>query len=171
MAKALEDPTPRVRMTAARALGNIGPDAKAAEKALEKALKDSDANVQKIAQAALAQVRADPNQKGFEVNGVLTPGDPRDKLRNGHFHVVYVYRMKKGQTYTIDLRSARTGGAFFDTYLRLESPQGQPIAQDDDGGGELNSRITYRAPEDGSYRIIVTTFAPGAHGQYTLSVR
>jgi HEAT repeat protein len=170
MTAALEDPSPQVRMTAARALGNIGPDAKAAEKALENATKDSDGNVQKIAQAALAQLRSNPKRISFEVNGVLTPGDPPDMRHGNHFHVVYVYRMIKGHTYTIDLRSPRDG-SFFDPYLRLESPQGQPLAQDDDSGGNLNSRITYRAPEDGSYRIIVTTYAPGAHGQYTLTIR
>src|SRR5262249_13219264 len=101
--RALEDPEPRARMTAARALGNIGPDAKAAERALMKAEKDSDTNVRTIAQAALTQIRSDPKVKEFQVQGVLTPGDPHDRVRGGCFHVVHTYPMKAGQTYTIDL--------------------------------------------------------------------
>jgi len=170
MMKALEDPAPNVRMTAARALGNIGPDAKTAEKALEKATKDADANVQKIANAALTQIRADPSRKDFEVNGVITPGDPPYKSRNGHFHVVYMYRMTKDTNYTIDLISPQ-GATFFDPYLYIENAQGTALAQDDDGGGGLNSRLAFRAPQDGMYRIVVTTFGSGAHGQYTLRIR
>ena len=163
--KALDDPSPRARMTAARALGNIGPDAKPAQDALTKAEKDADGNVQKIAQAALAQIRADPNGKDFEVQGVLTPGDPFDRVRTQHFHVVHTYRMKAGVTYTIDLRSQ------WDNYLRLENSLGVQLAQDDDSGGFPNARIVFRAPEDGWYRLIVTSFGAGASGPYTLKVR
>jgi len=163
--KTLDDPSARVRMTAARALGNIGPDAKAAEKALTKATKDTDGNVQSIANAALAQIRAEPNQKNFEVKGVLTPGDPFDKVRQGHFHVVHTFNMKKGQTYTIDLISQ------WDNFLRLENPQGVMIAQDDDGGGFPNARITIAAQTDGWHRIIVTSFGQGGNGPYTLRVK
>ena len=163
--KALDDPAPRARMTAARALGNIGPDAKPAQDALAKAEKDPDGNVQKIAQAALAQIRADPNGKDFEVQGVLTPGDPFDRVRTQHFHVVHTYRMKAGTTYTIDLRSQ------WDNYLRLENSRGLQLAQDDDSGGFPNARIVFRAPEDGWYRLIVTTYSAGASGPYTLKVR
>ncbi len=163
--KALDDPLARTRMTAARALGNIGPGAKAALEALAKAEKDADANVQKVAQAAQTQIRADPNLKEFQVQGVLTPGDPFDRVRRGMFHVVHTYSMKAGQTYTINLISS------WDNFLRLENAQGQQLAQDDDSGGMLNARINFRAPQDGWYRIIVTSYAPRASGNYTLRVR
>ncbi len=163
--KTLDDPTPRVRMTAARALGNIGPDAKPAEAALVKATKDADGNVKQIAEAALVQIKADANRKDFEVKGVLTAGDPFDKVRGGCFHVVHTFPMVKGKTYTIDLNSQ------WDNYLRLENPQGVMVAQDDDSGGFPNARIIYAAPTDGWYRIIVTSFANNASGPYTLRVR
>jgi HEAT repeat protein len=163
--KALDDPSPRIRMTAARALGNIGPAARDAAAALGKAEKDADANVKMIAKSALAQIRADPNVKGFEVQGVLTAGDPFDRARPTCYHVVHIYRMKAGQTYTIDMTS------MWDNFLRLEDAQGRQLAQDDDSGGNLNARIIFRAPSDGSYRIIATSFAPGATGSYTLKVR
>ena len=163
--KALDDPAPRARMTAARALGNIGPDAKTAEDALTKAAKDADVNVQQIAKAALVQLRADPKQKEFQVQGVLTAGDPIDRVRTQQFHVVHTYPMKTGQTYTIDLNSQ------WDNYLRLENSHGQELAQDDDSGGFPNARIVFRAPADGWYRIIVTSFTPHASGPYTLKIR
>jgi len=163
--KTLDDPTPRVRMTAARALGNIGPDAKTAEAALAKALKDADANVKQIAEAALTQIKSDPNLKEFEVKGVLTPGDPIDKVRPGCFHVVHTFPMIKGKSYTILLNSA------WDNYLRLENPQGVMLAQDDDGQGYPNARIAFNAPADGWYRIIVTSFGQGGNGPYSLRVK
>lgn len=165
LTKALADPAPRVRMVAARALGNIGPDARSAVDALTKASKDGDGNVQQIAKAALEQIRADPKQKEFVVKGVLTPGDPHDRVRTNMFHVVHTFKMKAGQTYTINLNST------WDNYLRLENAKGIQVAEDDDSGGFPNARIIYRAPEDGWYRIVVTSFAPGASGPYTLSVR
>jgi hypothetical protein len=78
---------------------------------------------------------------------------------------VHTYPMKAGKTYTIDLR------AEWDNYLRLENAQGQQLAEDDDGAGFPNARITFRAPADGWYRIIVTSFAPMASGNYTLTIR
>ncbi len=165
LTRALEDSPPRHRMTAALALGNIGADAKAAVDALAKLDKDADTNVQQIARAAITQIKADPNQKDFVLQGVLTPGDPFDKRRTAHYHVVHTYFMKGGQMYQIDLNSQ------WDNYLRLESPQGVHITEDDDGGGFPNARIIYRAPSDGWYRIIVTSFGAGASGPYTLRVK
>ena len=168
--KGLADPEARTRMTAARALGNIGPDAKAALEALGKAEKDTDPNVRQVAKAARDQIRADANQKEFQVHGVLTPGDPFDRVRQGCYHVVHTYSMKAGQSYTIDLISD-TGPQRWDNFLRLENAKGEQLAADDDSGGNLNARIHFRAPQDGWYRIIVTSFAPRASGPYTLRIR
>jgi hypothetical protein len=43
-------------------------------------------------------------------------------------------------------------------------------AEDDDSGGGLNARITFRAPADGIYRIRATSFNNG-RGPFTLTVR
>jgi len=67
----------------------------------------------------------------------------------------------------------------FDTYLFLDGPNGQTIAQDDDGGGELNSRIpanvgSFTLPTTGTYRIFATSFSidgtTGGTGPYSLSL-
>ncbi len=152
-------------MTAARALGNIGPDAKSALYNLAKAAMDDVDNVKQVAHAAIVQIKSDPNLKEFQVQGVLTAGDPLDRVRGGCYHVVHTFRMTKGQQYTIDLTSP------WDNYLRLENAAGQQLAQDDDSGGMLNARIVYSALADGWYRIIVTSFGQKVSGNYTLRVR
>jgi hypothetical protein len=134
-------------------------------KALEQAEKDDDANVQQIAKAALTQIKSDPNQKEFVVQGVLTQGDPMDKVRQQMYHVVHIYQMKRGQSYQIDLIST------WDNYLRLENAQNIQLAFDDDSGGFPNARIIFVAPADGWYRIIVTSFAARASGPYELRVK
>ena len=67
----------------------------------------------------------------------------------------------------------------FDTYLFLDGPNGQTIAQDDDGGGGLNSRIpanvgSFTLPTTGTYRIFGTSFSidgtTGSTGTYSLSL-
>ena len=71
-----------------------------------------------------------------------------------------------GQTYTIDLESAT-----MDSYLYLFDSKTALLAQDDDSGGDLNSRITFRADADGVYHIIATTLGGDETGDFTLKVR
>lgn len=92
----------------------------------------------------------------------LQPGDRPDPRRN-HPSKVFTVELTKGKTYVIDM----TAG--FDTYLRLESPTGQNLAEDDDGGEGLNSRLRFECTEDGTYRIVATSFSGGT-GQFNLSV-
>jgi Zn-dependent metalloprotease len=67
----------------------------------------------------------------------------------------------------------------FDTYLFLDGPNNQTIAQDDDGGGGTNSRIptssgSFTLPATGTYRIWVTSYSAdgttGSTGPYTISL-
>ena len=57
-----------------------------------------------------------------------------------------------------------------DTYLILEAPDGAIVAEDDDGGGGLNSRIRTQLPQTGTYTIWATTFSGNGTGPYTLTV-
>jgi S1-C subfamily serine protease/DNA-directed RNA polymerase subunit RPC12/RpoP len=95
---------------------------------------------------------------------VLT--DPLDPLfgNRGSRLREFRFQMKAGKKYAIVVQSAA-----FDTYLRLVSPTGQLLAQDDDSGGGLNSRIDLVAPADGVYRIQVTSFN-GQAGPFRLTV-
>jgi serine protease Do len=71
-----------------------------------------------------------------------------------------------GVTYIIEMDSDE-----IDSYLFLEDLKGKTLAEDDDSGGDLNAKIVFRAPSDGAYRIIATTFNPRETGNYTLTVR
>ncbi|GAB4376723.1 MAG: hypothetical protein Kow00121_24340 [Elainellaceae cyanobacterium] len=58
----------------------------------------------------------------------------------------------------------------FDSYLFLLDPDGNVIAQNDDGGGNLNAFIETELPEDGLYTIVVNAFDPQGQGRYRLLV-
>jgi hypothetical protein len=74
--------------------------------------------------------------------------------------------MQAGKTYTIDLASDE-----FDSYLRLENDDAGKLGEDDDGAGNLNSRIVFTPTAAGTYRVVVTTCDPGQAGVYRLTIR
>lgn len=77
------------------------------------------------------------------------------------------YAGREGETITLDMLSSE-----FDPYLTLYSLGRQAVArvaQDDNGGGGLNSRIVYRLPADGEYVARAERRQPGRSGSYTLS--
>jgi hypothetical protein len=84
----------------------------------------------------------------------------------GKLGKLYSVNLKKGQTYTIDLASGD-----MDSYLYLFGADAKILAQDDDSGGDLNSRITYRADRDGVVHIIATSLDGDETGEFTLKVR
>lgn len=77
----------------------------------------------------------------------------------------YVIDLEAGKVYFINLDAPN-----FDAYLRLAHLNGQVIAEDDDGGGGLNSQIVFTAPQTKSY-VVVATSLGGGFGPYTLTVR
>jgi predicted Zn finger-like uncharacterized protein len=106
-----------------------------------------------------------------QLDSELTLADPRDRMRNASHCKVFTVTMSAGRTYQIDMiKKAVPGKASdLDPYLRLEDPEGNNIAQDDDGGDDLNARITFMCTRAGIYRIVATTLNP-ATGQFTLKV-
>lgn len=72
---------------------------------------------------------------------------------NGVRRIVYFFEGERNQEVTVSARSAD-----FDTVITLYLG-GQEIADDDDGGYQLNSRIQdIRLPDDGIYTIELTAF-------------
>ena len=116
-------------------------------------------------QALLAGDKKEP-PKEVVVKDQLINADLKDKVRTNMFCKTYTYRMVEGRNYQIDMISTE-----LDSYLRLEDPAGQQIAADDDSGGFPNARILIRAPKNGDYTIVATTFAAGATGKFTLIVK
>jgi hypothetical protein len=107
----------------------------------------------------------DKQKGGFSVNDQLNVGDLAQAVPNKTAKQ-YTVTLKKGQSYQIDHMSKD-----FDCYLYLYSPTGQLLAQDDDGGEGLNSRIVHRAEADGDYVIVATSLGGRSTGAYQFSVR
>lgn len=109
----------------------------------------------------------------FTQTGNLTNTDPKDTVRKEMFARIHTVALKAGQPVIIDLESGdgTAGKGFFDTWLRVEDPAGKNLAENDDGGTNLNSRLEFRPPQDGSYRLVVTSYRAGETGAYTLTVR
>lgn len=99
-------------------------------------------------------------------DGVIAKTDPFDAERDKCYRHVHEFKMQVGKTYTLDLMSEE-----FDSYLRVEHEEKGKLAEDDDGGGFLNSRIVFTPEADGTYRLVVTTCDPGQLGAYRLTVR
>ncbi|MGB3136211.1 MAG: pre-peptidase C-terminal domain-containing protein [Nodosilinea sp.] len=77
----------------------------------------------------------------------------------------YTFDGKSGQAITITLDSED-----FDPVLSLLSPDQTEIADNDDFGGTLNSKIIINLPQDGAYTVIAKSFS-GQGGDYDLVVR
>jgi hypothetical protein len=101
--------------------------------------------------------------KATEIRGQLTPDDPPDQFRDFPSKV-HTIDLKGGKKYVFDLMSTQ-----FDAYLMLQTAGAVIISQDDDSGGNLNSRLRYRPTADGSFRVVATTFN-GQVGAFTLRV-
>jgi len=96
----------------------------------------------------------------LKTEGKLTADDPKDKVLKKSPHKVHEFKMQAGKIYVIDLSSKN-----FDAFLRLEDPDGKQVAINDDvEPGNLDSRIVYKAPKDGTYKIIATYLDPSQGG-------
>jgi hypothetical protein len=78
----------------------------------------------------------------------------------------YEVKMAAGKTYQIDLKSKD-----FDAFLLLKDANGKMLAEDDDSGGELDSRIVFRAPVSGTYQIVASSLGMEGTGAFVLEVR
>ena len=127
------------------------------------ALAPSPATAQVQASAADSEAReASPRaiRYGALEVGRLRPGDGR--LRAGEFRDLYTFEGKTGDPVLIDLISDD-----FDPYLAIISPSGK-VLRNDDWGSTPAARIKTQLIEDGSYRVIVTSYKPGEEGTYLL---
>jgi hypothetical protein len=93
--------------------------------------------------------------------GNLGPGDAQ--LQTGEYRDSYEFTWAAGQRVQIDC----TGD--FDNYLILRRPSGTQADNDDTNG--RNAQIIETLTETGTYTVVVTSYAPGQTGAYTLSIR
>ncbi len=105
------------------------------------------------------------NKTLLNVTDDITVKDSLDRVLRNSYCKTYTVKMMPGNTYVIDHMSSN-----FDCYLRLEDERGNNLAQDDDGGQGLNSRIVFTPRAQGTYRVIATTLGGRQVGRFTLTV-
>ncbi len=86
-------------------------------------------------------------------------------IEQGRYVQAWALEGSAGQTVSITLESDA-----FDAYLYLLGPGIDQPREDDDGAGDLNSRITVTFPEDGTYLVIVSALSAGDTGAFRLTV-
>lgn len=102
-------------------------------------------------------------QGEFRAESALTADDPINARRTPHH--AYTLAVESGRVYILDLSSRA-----FDSYLTIMGDNGQVLASDDDSGGNLDSRIIYRATKTMTATVIAAPLS-NAHGPYVLTVR
>lgn len=96
------------------------------------------------------------------IEGILSDESGVLPSDNSYFDA-YTFEGKAGQQIVIEMTSSE-----IDAYLILLSPDGQDVAQDDDGGGGSNARLITALPADGTYTILANSYQAGETGRYNL---
>lgn len=99
----------------------------------------------------------------LNIRGDLTRTDQQDIT--GKRYDIYSFQATSGSLVIIDVISAE-----FDTYAILRSSTGDVLLTDDDGGSDSNSRIQYTPDRSGNLELVVTSYAEGATGSYSVSI-
>jgi hypothetical protein len=104
-------------------------------------------------------------RSGATASGQLTSAAPTLD-DDSHYHLWH-FDGQAGQQVTITLTSDD-----FDTYMMLvrgmDLDPNNVLAEDDDGAGSLNSRITATLPETGTYSVVANSYGAGATGAYEI---
>lgn len=90
----------------------------------------------------------------------------KDSLKRDRYKIAYQVKMRGEKTYRIDLKSKD-----FDSFLYLYDADGNKLAEDDDHGGGLDSRIIYKTTADGTFVITATSVRMAGTGEFVLTVR
>jgi tetratricopeptide (TPR) repeat protein len=99
------------------------------------------------------------------ITGELTANSPVLE-DDGSYYEPHTFEGTAGETLTFDLTSDD-----FDAFLILQNPSGESIAQEDDGAGRTNARITATLPVTGTYTLLVNSYAAEETGTYLLDMR
>ena len=95
--------------------------------------------------------------------GNLRAGD--DTGANGSYNDSYTFVADRGDSTIIDLRSGE-----FDTFLTVRAPNGEEFSNDDYESSFDRSLVSIPRTETGIYEVIVSSFAQGESGGYTLEI-
>lgn len=112
---------------------------------------------------AIATIVVGQTRSGSLDEGDYTMGD-------GTWADVWYFQGTLGQRVVIELRAVVQGS--FDPYLQLLDPAGSKLAEDTDGAGNHNSRITFTLRETGRFQVVVNNEGDSQKtGRYMLSLR
>lgn len=100
---------------------------------------------------------------GAGVAGRLQDGDA--DREEGQYQDYYSFQGTAGQTLRVSLQSAE-----FDTWLRVISPAGTELENDDFEGSTSLSQVEWRLPETGRYSVVVSSYRAGETGSYEVAV-
>jgi len=108
---------------------------------------------------------------GLTIENKLANTDDRDPTAKDCFCKVYLVKMSADKTYVIRMNAKNTKE--IDAVLRVEDAKGKELAFNDDAPGEmtLNSRIDFKCPQDGVYRVYCTSLNPNAVGDFTMIIK
>jgi hypothetical protein len=115
-------------------------------------------------QALPAGLRGDDEAGVRYERGELEEGD--ETLNSGEYRDAYTFEGRAGQNVVLDLRAQA-----FDPYLILDFPGDDQLDNDDHEGDVRRSLISTTLPEDGTYRVLVTSYRVGETGAYDLQMR
>jgi hypothetical protein len=96
-------------------------------------------------------------------NGRLEAGDKT--INSGEYVDEFQIVGRRGERVTIDLRSRD-----FDPYVVLVGRNGKIEENDDYEGDSGRALVSVELPEDGAYRVVVTSFEKGESGAYSLRI-
>jgi len=106
-------------------------------------------------------------QAPWTAEGRLQNGDDRDG--DHRLYDIHAVLLSGGTRYRVSVDSPEEGG--FDTVLQLLRPGStEPLAENDDAGGTLNSRLAFTPERSGEYLIRVHGFSTEGRGPYTVRV-
>jgi hypothetical protein len=86
-------------------------------------------------------------------------------LGSGEYYDVYTINGRSGEQVVVDLRSSE-----FDPYLIVIAPDDEQFENDDHEGDAGRSLVSLQVPQDGEYRVVVTSYKAGETGAYDLRI-
>ncbi|NKB32599.1 MAG: hypothetical protein GKR91_05825 [Pseudomonadales bacterium] len=110
----------------------------------------------------IGTITAMPGTNAMDYSGSLSASD--NELVDGEYYDNYVFEGAPGQRVVVDLRSDD-----FDTYLIVQSPNGE-TSENDDADGTNHSQVVMDLSELGVYEVYVTSYSSGETGSYDLNV-
>lgn len=101
----------------------------------------------------------------IEESGELADGDPL-YWEDDTPYDEYIIEANSGMQLSVEMFSEE-----FDAFVLVLDSDGDLVAQDDDGGGGTDARLTWRVQWSGRYRVLANCYRPSDRGYYEINIR